>query len=165
MRKSVLAAVAALPLAALPLTAIAAESGQRQQRAEFGLLECNIEGGIGFIVGSSKNMTCTFSPSDGRPAQQFVGTVKKFGLDVGVTGATIMEWLVLAPTGAELSAAALEGTYVGAGAEASAVVGAGANVLIGGDSDSFALQPVSVQGQTGVNVALGVTSFELAAVN
>lgn len=165
MRKSVLAVVATLPLAALPLTAIAAETGQREQRTEFGLLECNIEGGIGFIVGSSKNMNCTFSPADGRPQQQFVGKVTKFGLDVGVTGATIMEWMVLAPTGAELSAAALEGTYVGAGAEATAGVGVGANVLIGGDSDSFALQPVSVQGQTGLNVAAGVTSFELVAVN
>ncbi|MEX0954885.1 MAG: DUF992 domain-containing protein [Rhizobiaceae bacterium] len=165
MRKSVLAAVAALPMAALPLTAIAAETDQREQRTEFGLLECNIEGGVGFIVGSSKDMTCTFSSADGRPEQRFVGTVKKFGLDVGVTGATIMEWVVLAPTGAELSAAALEGTYVGAGAEASAVVGGGANVLVGGDSDSFALQPVSIQGQTGVNIALGVTSFELVAVN
>ena len=163
MRKTVLAAIAALPAAAIPATA--AEPGAREQRAEFGLLECNIEGGVGFIVGSSKNMTCTFSPADGRPAQQFVGQVKKFGLDVGVTGATVMEWLVLAPTGSDLSAAALEGTYVGAGAEASAAIGAGANILIGGSSDSFALQPVSIQGQTGINVALGVTRFELAAVN
>jgi hypothetical protein len=165
MRKTLIAAFAALSATAIPMTAIAAEETNRQQRAEFGLLECNIEGGVGFIVTSSKNMTCTFSPADGRPAQEFVGQVKKFGLDVGVTGATVMEWLVLAPTGANLPASALEGTYVGAGAEASAAIGGGANILIGGDSDAFALQPVSVQGQTGVNIALGVTTFELAAVN
>lgn len=141
-----------------------ATAQQREQRTEFGLLECQIEGGVGLILGSSKDMTCTFSPGDGRPAQQFVGNVKKFGLDIGATGATVMEWLVFAPTGAELPAAALEGTYVGAGAEATAAIGLGANVLIGGDADAFVLQPVSVQGQTGLNLALGVTRFELAAI-
>ncbi len=164
MRKTMTAAIAALAASTIPLTAIAQTTTQTQQRAEFGLLECNIEGGVGFIIGSSKEMSCVFEPADGRPAQEFVGTVRKFGLDVGVTGNTIMEWLVLAPTGENMSAAALAGTYRGASAEASAGVGVGANVLIGGESDSFALQPVSVQAQTGVNVALGVTRFELVAV-
>lgn len=165
MRRTIVAALAALSATAVAFAAVAEEKVERQQRAEFGFLECNIEGGVGLIITSSKDMTCTFSPADGRPDQMFVGQVKKFGLDVGVTGETVMKWLVLAPTGADLSAAALAGTYFGASAEASAVIGGGANVLIGGDDDAFALQPVSIQGQTGVNVALGVTSFELVAAN
>lgn len=163
MRKTMLAAAAALT--ALPLIAGSASAQQQTQRAEFGMLTCNIEGGVGFIIGSSKDMACTFEPADGRPAQDFVGVVNKFGLDVGVTGETVMKWLVLAPTGSQLPAAALQGNYVGASAEASAAIGVGANVLLGGDSDAFALQPVSVQGQTGVNVAIGVTDFQIRAVN
>lgn len=166
MRRTILAATAAL--LAMPVAASAQQTNpatERTQRVEFGRLECNIEGGIGFIIGSSKDMVCMFHPAGDRPPQQFVGKVNKFGLDIGITGETVMQWIVLAPTDSDMSAAALAGTYVGASAEASAAIGVGANVLIGGSSDSFALQPVSVQGQTGINVALGVTSFELVAVN
>jgi hypothetical protein len=75
-----------------------------------------------------------------------------------------MQWLVLAPTKSGYGPGALAGDYAGASAEASAVVGAGANVLVGGSDRTFTLQPVSVQGQTGVNVAVGVTSFHLESV-
>ena len=106
--------------------------------------------GPDFIVGSQKDLTCTFTPADGsRPAETYVGTVSKFGLDVGVTGPTLMRWLVLAPTGNPLPAGSLAGDYVGASAEATAAVGAGANVLVGGSNQTFALQPLSVQAQTG----------------
>lgn len=160
MRKTAIAASAALALLAMPFVADAAQT----QRTEFGTLTCNVEGGVGLIVGSSKGMTCSFAPADGRQPQQFVGRVNKFGLDVGVTGATVLKWLVLAPTGSTMPASALAGTYAGVSAEASAAIGVGANVLVGGSSDSFALQPLSVQGQTGVNVAAGITQFKLEAI-
>jgi hypothetical protein len=160
MRKTAIAASAALAILAMPFVADAAQT----QRAEFGTLTCNVEGGVGLIVGSSKGMTCSFAPADGRQPQQFVGRVNKLGLDVGVTGATVVKWLVLAPTGSTMPASALAGTYAGVSAEASAAIGVGANVLVGGSSDSFALQPLSVQGQTGVNVAAGITQFKLEAI-
>lgn len=161
MRKTaIIAASAALAILATPFVANAAEI----QRTEFGTLTCNIEGGIGLIVGSSKGMTCSFAPADGRQPQEFVGRVNKIGIDVGVTGATVVKWLVLAPTGSTMPASALAGTYAGVSAEASAAIGVGANVLVGGSSDSFALQPLSVQGQTGVNVAAGITQFKLEAI-
>jgi len=126
------------------------------------MLDCTIEGGVGFVIGSQKDLSCIFKPANGdRPAEAYVGTVSKFGLDIGVTGTTLMQWLVLAPTTEPLPAGALTGDYVGASAEASAAIGAGANVLIGGSSKTITLQPVSVQEQTGLNLALGVSQFRL----
>jgi hypothetical protein len=75
-----------------------------------------------------------------------------------------MQWLVLAPTKSGYGPGALAGDYTGASAQATAVVGAGANVLVGGSDRTFTLQPISVQTQTGVNVAAGVTSFHLESV-
>ncbi|MEP4561331.1 MAG: DUF992 domain-containing protein, partial [Nitratireductor sp.] len=89
------------------------------------------------------------------------GVIRKFGLAIGVTGQSVMQWVVLAPAADVYEPGALAGDYVGASAEASAGVGAGANVLVGGSGESFSLQPVSVQTQTGVNVAIGVSRFEL----
>jgi hypothetical protein len=154
MKRSIFLAAAAAACLSIPAAA--------QQRTEVGLLDCTIEGGVGFIVGSQKDLTCTFTPAGGaQPAEAYVGTVTKFGLDVGVTGVTLMRWLVVAPTGTPLPAGALAGDYVGASAEATAAVGAGANVLVGGSNQTIALQPVSVQAQTGLNLAVGVSSFRL----
>ena len=154
MKRSIFLAAAAAACISIPAAA--------QQRTEVGLLDCTIEGGAGFIVGSQKDLTCTFTPAGGaQPAEAYVGTVTKFGLDVGVTGVTLMRWLVVAPTGTPLPAGALAGDYVGASAEATAAVGAGANVLVGGSNQTIALQPVSVQAQTGLNLAVGVSSFRL----
>jgi hypothetical protein len=154
------AAAAALFMSVAP--AFAAASDQAQ---EVGRLECIIHGGVGMIVGSSKKLNCTYTPSDPNiPKEDYVGRVTKFGLDVGVTGKSVMQWLVLAPTKSGYGPGALAGDYAGASAEASAVVGAGANVLVGGSDRTFTLQPISVQGQTGVNVAAGVTSFHLESV-
>lgn len=157
-----LAPVAAAALFMSVAPAFAAASDQAQ---EVGRLECIIHGGVGMIVGSSKKLNCTYTPSDPNiPKEDYVGRVTKFGLDVGVTGKSVMQWLVLAPTKSGYGPGALAGDYAGASAEASAVVGAGANVLVGGSDRTFTLQPISVQGQTGVNVAAGVTSFHLESV-
>ena len=154
MKRSIFLAAAAAACLSIPAAA--------QQRTEVGLLDCTIEGGVGFIVGSQKDLTCTFTPAGGaQPAEAYVGTVTKFGLDVGVTGVTLMRWLVVAPTGTPLPAGALAGDYVGASAEETAAVGTGANVLVGGSNQTIALQPVSVQAQTGLNLAVGVSSFRL----
>jgi len=157
MRKQILTAAALMTLAVTPALS--------QDRVELGMLDCLIEGGAGFVVGSSKDLACTFTPAGGqRPPENYFGVVNKFGLDVGVTGGAVMQWLVLAPTADAYAPGALAGDYVGASAEASAVVGAGANVLVGGSDETFTLQPVSVQAQTGLNLALGVSSFQLRAV-
>lgn len=144
-------------LAALPGGANAAQEG-----VEMGLLDCAIEGGVGFIFGSSKDLSCVFKPSDQSFAHEsYFGAVTKYGLDIGVTGQTLMKWLVLAPTRNIYAPGMLAGDYVGASAEASAGIGAGANLLVGGSGEGFVLQPLSVQAQTGLNLAVGISQFQL----
>ena len=133
-----------------------------QERVEMGVLDCVIEGGTGFVFTSEKNLTCTFQGLEAnRPAEPYFGVVRKFGLDIGQTGPQLMRWAVYAPTSDPFGPGALAGDYVGATAEATVGVGGGANVLIGGSNQTVTLQPVSVQAQTGLNLAVGVTQFEL----
>jgi len=132
-------------------------------RFEVGQLTCTVEGGVSFIVGSSKDLRCTFDPVGARYNETYVGEVNKFGLDLGFTGKTVIVWAVLAPTD-DLPPSSLTGTYVGAAADAAIAVGGGAKILVGGSNDTIMLQPVSVQAQTGLNLALTVAEVKLRAV-
>jgi hypothetical protein len=114
---------------------------------------------MGFIIASKKEVTCLFTPSQGGPKEVYVGSINKFGLDIGATSGGEMVWAVYAPTSAGVGA--LAGTYTGATAEATVGVGLGANVLVGGSNRTVSLQPISVQGQTGLNLAVGVAGLEL----
>ena len=131
-----------------------------QRPVKVGTLTCDISGGIGLIVGSQKTMACTFAPTKGG-REVYVGSISKFGLDVGATSKGRMVWAVFAPT--DKVQGALAGTYVGGSAEATAGAGLGANVLVGGSNRTISLQPVSVQGQTGLNLAAGVSGLQLRA--
>ncbi|MGV8831966.1 MAG: DUF992 domain-containing protein [Devosia sp.] len=133
-----------------------------QDKIEIGRLECTVEGGIGLILGSSKDAVCSFYDSEAaEPTEVYYGKVNKVGLDIGFTEESVIQWLVLAPSTDAYAPGSLAGQYVGVSAEASLGLGAGANVLVGGSSDGFMLQPLSVQGQTGINVAIGITGFQL----
>ncbi len=154
-----MAAKALFAAVALAAAALAGAAPADAGYVKTGLLTCKVAPGVGMIIGSSKGMSCTFQP-DFRAPELYGGRIDKLGLDVGVTGETVIVWAVLAaargyPVGA------LAGTYVGASAEASVVVGAGANVLVGGSNRSFALQPLSVQGQTGLDFAVAISSLDL----
>jgi hypothetical protein len=151
-------------MAIAALAAIVASPASAQARVEIGLLDCVVEGGTGFVVGSTKELSCIFAPAGGRPPEPYFGVVKKFGLDIGRTDATYIKWGVLAPTLDSYAPGALAGNYVGVSAEATAGLGVGANALLGGSGETFVLQPVSVQAQEGLNLALGFTSIELQAV-
>lgn len=151
MKKIALAAILALGLAASP--ALAAKKG-----VKIGVLTCDVAGGVGMIIGSSRSVDCTFEGTVGQ-RERYVGTIGKLGLDIGVTGKAIMAWAVFAP--GKLKSGALAGNYAGASAEATVAVGLGANVLVGGSNKSIALQPFSVQAQTGLNIAAGVASLKL----
>lgn len=152
--------LAAVAVAAAALTA----SAQPQDRVQAGVLNCDVSGGLGLIIGSQKEVTCQFLPADANsPREVYVGVINKFGIDIGATAKGQMVWNVFAPTSRPV--AALAGDYVGAGAEATIAVGLGANVLIGGNNRTVALQPVSVQAQEGLNVAAGVTELRLRPVN
>ena len=123
-----------------------------------GSLNCTVAGGLGFVFGSSKALDCIFYRPDGW-AERYGGQVNKYGVDVGFTSEAHIIWLVYAP--GQVRPGALAGAYVGPGASGSAIVGAGAHVLIGGNNKEISLQPVSVEGSTGLNVAAGLTDIEL----
>jgi len=132
---------------------------QGAKRAEVGTLTCDISAGIGVIIASKKAVICAFTPAAPGPREVYTGSITKFGLDIGATSGGRMVWTVYAPT-SEIHDA-LAGDYVGASGEATVGVGLGANVLVGGNNRTIALQPVSFQGQTGLNVAVGVTGLAL----
>lgn len=155
---SVLAAAAVAAAIALPL-ATSAQAAQAAQRTRVGTLSCDISGGIGLIITSRKDVTCMFTPSHRGPREVYIGSISKFGLDLGATSGGEMIWAVYAPSTRRFGA--LAGSYGGASAEATVGAGVGANVLIGGSNRTVTLQPLSVQGQTGLNVAAGVAGLEL----
>jgi hypothetical protein len=156
MRRSIiLAAFAIIALAA----SCAGASAQPMQRVQVGVLECRGGASIGFIVGSVTNLGCVLRV-DGMPEDRYVATIRKVGVDLGITQESALAWGVYAPV-ARLGPGDLSGTYVGAQGSASVGVGLGGNALIGGSDNSIALQPLSVQGQVGLNVAAGLASLEL----
>ncbi|MXN66932.1 DUF992 domain-containing protein [Stappia sp. GBMRC 2046] len=158
MRSLILAAFAALMFS----PALAQE---KTREAQVGILRCSVEGGGGFIIGSRKDLTCIFERSDGRPNETYTGNISKFGIDIGKTKASKLTWGVFAPSKAVETTGRLAGTYGGVSGEATVGVGLGANVLIGGFGESVALQPLSVQSQKGINIAAGIASLTLTAVN
>ena len=123
-----------------------------------GSLQCRVSGGMGFVFGSSKDMECLLVRPDGS-AERYVGTINKYGVDIGFTKEAQMVWLVFAP--GAIGKGAVAGDYAGATASGTVGVGVGANVLVGGSSKQITLQPVSVEGSVGLNVAAGVASVTL----
>jgi len=150
-RKVIGAAALVLSLAAIQPAAA--------QRVRTGLLDCDVSGGFGFIIGSQKSVQCVFNPDQPVPPEFYVGGISKFGLDIGATAAQRMVWGVFMDTA--LYRAAISGDYVGATGEVTVAVGLGANVLVGGSNRTVALQPLSVTGQAGLNLALGVSQLSL----
>jgi hypothetical protein len=156
MLKKIAIAISALGLAA---GVSAFGTPAQAQGVQVGSLTCNVAGGFGFIIGSSRAVNCTFAPQGG-PPQHYIGSIDKFGVDIGYVQGGVLIWTVVAPT-ANLAPGSIAGTYGGVTAGATVGVGAGANVLIGGSGNSVALQPVSIEGTTGLNVAAGVAAITL----
>ena len=147
--KKIAASILALGLLALPAKA---DGG-----VKLGMLVCDVSGSIGLILGGSEAASCSFQGPNG--TEYYKGRITQVGLDIGVTAGSIMSWAVFAP--GQVGKGALAGDYAGATAAASFAVGLGANVLVGGSQNSIALQPVSVEGQAGVNIAAGLANFQL----
>jgi hypothetical protein len=142
------------------LLALATAPAAAQSRTKAGMLTCRTGPSVGLIVGSRQQMRCRFTPDNGGPPEAYSGTISRLGLDVGLTAGGVMGWAVLASTSA-LPHGALRGRYVGASGDISLGLGAGANVLVGGSRQTISLQPISVEGQVGVNLALGVAGLVL----
>ncbi|WP_246504303.1 DUF992 domain-containing protein [Bradyrhizobium agreste] len=137
-------------------------TAQEAGRSRVGTLTCNISPGVGMIVAGQRQLSCIYASARGRAREAYEGTVSTLGLDIGATSGGQLVWTVFAPT--TLRQAALAGTYTGATAGGTVGAGVGANLLVGGSDRTIALQPVSVQAQTGVNVAAGISRMELRPV-
>jgi hypothetical protein len=124
-----------------------------------GILQCQGGQNVGFVVGSVTSFECVFQ-SEGRRPEPYIATVRRYGVDLGFTDQTRFAWAVNAPAG-RIGRGELAGNYGGVGANASIGVGFGGNFLVGGPANTYALQPISLQGQTGLNVAAGIADIEL----
>src|ERR1700760_2652628 len=155
MFKKSIGAIAGLTLAALTLPGPASA----EATVKAGMLTCQVASGWGFLFGSRRDLHCTYSGSNGH-TDKYAGKNSKFGIDIGYLKSGVLIWAVLAPT-TDLKAGALAGDYGGATAGATAGVGANANVLIGGSTKAISLQPVSVEGDKGINIAAGIAAISL----
>lgn len=147
---------------ALSMTALSAAA--HADPLKLGSLTCQSAGSTGMIIASTKHLTCVFRSADNSiPTETYSGTITNIGIDLGQTGKTVMQWTVLAKNNAPAyTAGSLAGSYSGVGANASFAAGLGAHLLVGGTGSSFVLQPLSVQAQEGVNVAIGINTLTLA---
>lgn len=148
----------ALAAAALSLTL--ANGAQAAEKQRLGVLSCDVEGGFGLLLGSSKVASCTFEHADGT-FEEYEGRLSKLGIDIGIDEGSFMRWVVFVPGGTEIGEFALAGDYIGASAGAAVGLGLGANALIGGQADKVGLQPLSVEGKTGLNLAIGLSRLTL----
>jgi len=151
---------ATLFAAIVGIAALAAPASA-QSAVKVGTLSCNVASGFGFIFGSSKAINCTYSGVGGQ-FEHYVGNITKFGADIGYTSGGVLIWTVVAPV-AMMHPGALAGSYAGGTASATVGVGVGANALVGGSNNTVALQPLSIEGNTGLNVAAGIAAVTLSA--
>lgn len=149
-----------LPALVLAAVLAPAAAGSAQAAVRTGTLTCDIGGGIGVVLGSRKSLSCRFSDFNGY-SELYDGTITKVGVDVGFTFGGRMVWAVFEPSSVH---APLGGNYAGVSAEASVAAGVGANVLLGGGNSGVSLQPISVQGQTGLNASAGIGALRIRPV-
>lgn len=149
----------------VPCFVMATASGAMAQDAtprslKVGYLSCHVASGFGIIIASSRDLACTFTSADGKTVENYKGDINKFGADIGYLQSGVMLWEVLAPANTT-APGALAGPYAGATASATVGLGGGINALTGGLHGSIALQPISIEGDTGLNVAAGVATMNL----
>lgn len=164
MKKQVITAICAAAALTLPYTvALAKDKDSEAAFVKRGTLTCTVAPGIGFILGSSKSLKCAFSVIGQKKTYTYAGSVNKLGLDIGITGESVISWTVVATPKTDV-VNKITGTYSGLSAEAAAGVGLGAKALIGSEK-LIALQPLKVSGKVGVNIALGVVSMTITRTN
>jgi Protein of unknown function (DUF992) len=155
-------AFAAMAILAAAFAMVVGPADAQPRRIQVGTLTCSMSASLGFIVGSQKNVNCVFRGQTGEPEEGYTGTMTTIGLDIGITTGGVIVWTVFADT--NRYAGMLAGKYGGATAEISVAAGLGANVLVGGSNRTVALQPLSLQGQIGLDVAAGIGELELHPV-
>jgi uncharacterized protein DUF992 len=158
MNRGLIAAAASVVAAGL-MTAVPASA--QDSGVKVGYLTCNVTSGWGFVFGSSRDVKCEYSGAP-NSTERYSGSITKFGVDIGYLSSAVMVWAVFAPT-ANVAPGTLGGQYAGGTASAAAGLGVGVNGLVGGSGHHISLQPVSIEGQTGLNVAGGIAALNLTA--
>jgi Protein of unknown function (DUF992) len=153
-----LTAAVALTLMAAAPRAMAQDATPRS--AKVGYLSCHVARGFGIIIASSRDLACTFTSADGKAVENYTGEISKFGADIGYLQSGVILWELVAPANTT-APGALAGPYAGATASATVGLGGGVDALTGGLHGSIALQPISIEGNTGLNVAAGVATMNL----
>lgn len=158
--------VPVLAVAAFAITLSAPpRASAAQTETKIGYLNCHVASGWGFILGSSRRLACVFTPTGGKNVEHYEGSITKFGADIGYLQSAVILWTVLAPArSVSHSTGLLAGHYGGGSASATLGLGAGAHALVGGFDSSIALQPLSIEGNTGLNVAAGIAMMDLTYV-
>ena len=154
-----------LVLVAFVLTGmVSAPAGAQPAWTQIGTLSCRVDPNVSFIIVNHQPMQCMYNQAPGAvpqmPSQSYDGALNTVGLAIGVSAGSVLGWAVFAPTSG-VPAGALAGEYVGVSADVGLGLGAGANVLLGGSNRTIALQPLSLQGSTALNVVAGVSSLQL----
>lgn len=155
----IVAAALVVTLSFIPQVFAQAGTAQDKGEVKLGYLSCHVASGWGIIFGSSRELDCTYTPTSGE-AEHYKGEINKFGADIGYLQSGVILWAVAAPS-TTIGKGALAGHYAGATAGATVGVGAGVNALLGGLHSTIALQPVSIEGNNGLNVAAGVATMNL----
>ncbi len=143
------------------IAAVATVTTAAEAKVTVGTLNCTSPGGIGLILGSKKSYACRFTPNDGRASEYYRGSITNIGLDVGITGKTILVWAVAASSSDARRPGVLSGNYAGVAVDGSIGIGGGGKALVGGWRNSVTLQPLSAQAQSGLNLAIGVSGLKL----
>src|SRR3979411_2484885 len=126
MRRSLILAAVAVTM--LVGCFAGADAQQPVQRVQVGILECRGGASVGFIVGSVTNLGCVLR-AEGMPEDRYVATIRKVGVDLGITQESALAWGVFAPV-ARLGPGDLSGNYAGAQGRATRGAGVGGNVLV-----------------------------------
>lgn len=158
VRKTLVRGLAAASAAVL--VALAAQPSQARSGVKVGVLKCNVAGNASFVFGSSRALSCVYTPSDSGRPEYYTGRINRYGIDIGYIKEGTMLWAVFAPA-KTVRSGALAGDYGGVTADIAAGYGVGANALLGGSQKSIALQPLSIEGIKGLNIAAGIASINL----
>src|SRR5713101_3933474 len=82
---------AAAMIATNALAEEAAKGASSASGVQAGFLTCNVDSGWGFIIGSSRELKCTWEPQKG-VAYRYKGHVTQFGADIGYHKSSVILW-------------------------------------------------------------------------
>ncbi len=159
MLKKLAIAMVAAGLSTAALAPQPAEAQGSGSGVRVGYLNCQVARGVGFVFGMTRNLTCTYAPNNGTP-ETYVGEIQQYGVNLGFIERGIIVWAVIAPT-ANIEPGSLSGNYGGVAAGVAVGYGLGANALFGGSNNQFGLQPLSLEGMQGLNIAAGIAGMSL----